>query len=975
MDIILDSNFQVTPKLLEQIIDSVISKYGTDQDFEYGSLRDSISPMYKLFAYLKNAENENQMILFYYIFYGIYTDKFRAEDIIRYHINRNINISDESLEEFLQSISTDSEIYTNYKKSMIKEAFHDLIFKDFYNYFETSFNKEHTVTTETIETATGTITKEYNVKYQNYLNVAEGQNNVIGTRVIAKIDPTDIYCNNAYPNYNIAIQEYFKILKDYLCKRAGIVDSNGFSFSNYTFTKDNSYYEDASKTKQYAKHLTTLTTLNTLFNTGDTSSGECVIPEPYFLYQPNIGNSNIIYNRDNSDKLSKSVQLANQNPELNIDWSIFNSIIEDIVDNIMKAIDDHNNSIWMKYISLGDQIYSLETRLRQLQVPKNIFSLYNSNVQEFISDVKNTCISLFRRHEQNVETETFNAFNAVSYIYGVDFVIELDPILSTTHYQNIYKNIKYIYTIDGTHAASVGQLTDYTVPLQYDINFTAYQFINDDMACIYVKRDLVLEKYRDIIDKYGYYTVTDGKFKGFNNLDLYTIQNAVNDDALTTDKNDNPIDKNDFLKNFIPQNIFRETPYLWKENIDFESEYFSNSFKGELDESVDNDAVKNLIDNYYCFKIYVNNTERPYRTRNGINFGIGDYIRDKLVFEYSKTYSFFKSTGNSIEIHATDDYGSENVRSLYNLTSYVSKDRERMYQGREVQNKTREGNKFIYNSISKLTTTDNTVISGIVNASDAVGQFFHNIGTGVANIVDTIGNVIDFIPERITQGTRTDDLLQQMINIMWTTLEGYRDRSVKYSNLNYLGKRIIDDISSDWETDNDDGLSAIYIDAQLYIDLIITPLENTIKNIISNVINLEEKTELKISNTNTMTTYEDTVRLQKSALAMELSKQSLFPKVIIPAEDVIRQFDYAKYRATSEDLEKYVIRLDNLFAVTTASKEDLKLISDYDINFQKQLAYREDVMNDLQVIKFICDDFINYLTYKGHFIKNTWEVT
>jgi hypothetical protein len=87
-------------------------------------------------------------------------------------------------------------------------------------------------------------------------------------------------------------------------------------------------------------------------------------------------------------------------------------------------------------------------------------------------------------------------------------------------------------------------------------------------------------------------------------------------------------------------------------------------------------------DGYYRFKIYVNNSTVPYRRCVSIDLGIGKTGNYFYEFSYLKTYSFFKSktgTGSSIAILATDDYGSENVRSLYNLTEYVSYDSQRFY--------------------------------------------------------------------------------------------------------------------------------------------------------------------------------------------------------------------------------------------------------------------------------------------------------
>jgi hypothetical protein len=55
----LGSDFKVSPKLIEEMIDAVIQKYSTDDEFEYGSLRNCVSPIYKLFAYLKDAKNDS----------------------------------------------------------------------------------------------------------------------------------------------------------------------------------------------------------------------------------------------------------------------------------------------------------------------------------------------------------------------------------------------------------------------------------------------------------------------------------------------------------------------------------------------------------------------------------------------------------------------------------------------------------------------------------------------------------------------------------------------------------------------------------------------------------------------------------------------------------------------------------------------------------------------------------------------------
>lgn len=1028
MNIIVDNDFKVTPKLLEEIIDVVISKYGVDEEFEYGSLRNSLSPMYKLFAYLKNAETENQMILFYYIFYGIYSQTFNAEDIIRYHLNRGINISDESLEEFLDSVSTDSDIYLNYKKSMIKEAFNSLIFEDFYNYYDSNYN-----TGNPIYYVTDNDT-DYKVEFKDSMNIADSVNNIIGNRVQAKINPNDVYSSSAYPDYDTAIKAYHEILKEYLEQRAvnenpngHIIGQAGFKTSDYTFNSQNS-----------GAHLTsTLKTLNTLFNSGDTVSGDDVVPEPFFLYLPEHATTNMIYNRNDSQKLSLGIQMSNRNPNLYIDRSLFNSVIDDVVTAIMNRIDEYNESIWQKYIGLGDQIYVLETKLRQLQIPRNIFSLYNENVQEFISDVKNVFVSLFSKHEQTVKTENFNVFDAVSYVYGVDFLFADDPLMGVVHYQQIYFREEKIYPILGLHLLTgqnqkgdIGEslagnyittnIKNYDLPVQYNISFTAHRFVEDaeDTACIYVKKSLILEKYRKIIDEIGYYEANfddNGNMTGFvkfKKLDFYDIQKAIYVANNNTDDNGKKISEDDFIDedgnkisedDFLPQNVFRETPYLWKENIDFESEDLTNVIVDIIDKwdqksrRMDYKTFyeKNLeeyVNNYYCFKIYINTDSSPYRNRRAINLGFGRSIRDKLIFEYAKTYSFFKtplkndSTYYSIDICATEDYDYDTVRSLYNLTSYVSVDRARMYQSAEIQKKLKQDNERIRNAIASTISGAEAITNGVINIVDRTGQFFKNIGTGITNVMNTIGDVLDFIPGRIRQGYNMDDLLRQLIDKMWETLESYRNASIKYQSLKYDNQKISQIILSDWETDSSDGISNIYLDASLYRDLIITPVFDSFKKMIDSVIGLDYVITLSeqsqeyittfptVKYTDNLSTYDDVVRLQKSTLAMALSKQEIFPTVAI-SEDLLEELQNSAI--TDEERYTYVKRLNALFAIFGESaQKKTTLFGDratyYQNNFKEQAKYRENVISDLRIIKSIMDDFVNYLVANGHFIRNTW---
>jgi hypothetical protein len=81
-----------------------------------------------------------------------------------------------------------------------------------------------------------------------------------------------------------------------------------------------------------------------------------------------------------------------------------NKEVDKLLEIIVHEIDLHNAVIWEHFNVVADQIYQIESKLRSIQIPPNIFTNWSPGFANVITGIKHVAVELFTA-EKYIDTE------------------------------------------------------------------------------------------------------------------------------------------------------------------------------------------------------------------------------------------------------------------------------------------------------------------------------------------------------------------------------------------------------------------------------------------------------------------------------------------------------------------------------------------------------------------------------------------